>query len=129
MYQPFTFLFQMLANGRKTAKEWQTPPYFSPIFWLTPGVLLHSPAFCSLVRSPHRLKKERNRLLRRLRKKLIKNEEKYQSILFTKCVLQSVDLEERLAVTKLLGQMFSEKDSELATQNKPLWNSYLGRYM
>ena len=47
--------------------------------------------------------------------------------LFTKRVLQSVDLEERLAVTKLLGQMFSEKDSELATQNKPLWNSYLGR--
>ena len=92
-------------------------------------MLLRSPAFRSLVRSPHRLKKERNRLLRRLRKKLIKNEEKYQSILFTKCVLQSVDLEERLAVTKLLGQMFSEKDSELATQNKPLWNSYLGRYM
>lgn len=47
--------------------------------------------------------------------------------LFTKSVLQNVDVEERLAVTKLLGQMFSEKDSELATQNKPLWNSYLGR--
>lgn len=47
--------------------------------------------------------------------------------LFTKSVLQNVDVEERLAVTRLLGQMFSEKDSELATQNKPLWNSYLGR--
>ena len=32
----------------------------------TPGVLLRSPAFRSLVRSPRRLKKERNRLLRRL---------------------------------------------------------------
>ena len=39
---------------------------FSPIFLLTPGVLLRSPAFRSLVRSPRRLKKERNRLLRRL---------------------------------------------------------------
>lgn len=47
--------------------------------------------------------------------------------LFIKSVLQSVEVEERLAVTKLLGQMFSEQDSELATQNKPLWNSYLGR--
>ena len=32
----------------------------------TSGVLLRSPAFRSLVRSPRRLKKERNRLLRRL---------------------------------------------------------------
>ena len=40
--------------------------YFSPSFWLTPGVLLRSPAFRSLVRSPRRLKKERNQLLRRL---------------------------------------------------------------
>ncbi|KAL9973177.1 hypothetical protein ACROYT_G019595 [Oculina patagonica] len=43
--------------------------------------------------------------------------------------LKSVEVEERLAVTKLLGQMFSEQDSELATQNKPLWNSYLGRFV
>ena len=46
------------------------PPYFSPIFWFTPGVLLCSPAFRSLVRSPRGLKKERNRLLRRLPKYL-----------------------------------------------------------
>ena len=36
------------------------------MFWLTPGVLLRSPAFRSLVRSPRGLKKERSRLLRRL---------------------------------------------------------------
>ena len=46
--------------------SYSPPPYFSPIFWLTPGVLLRSPAFHSLVRSPRRPKKERNRLLRRL---------------------------------------------------------------
>ena len=46
--------------------SYSPPPYFSPIFWLTPGVLLRSPAFRSLVRSPRRPKKERNRLLRRL---------------------------------------------------------------
>ena len=40
------------------------------IFWLTPGVLLRSPAFRSLVRSPCGLKKERNRLLRRLANKI-----------------------------------------------------------
>ena len=58
---------------------------------------------------------------------MMKNTNQPGLFLFTKCVLQSVAVEERLAVTKLLGQMFSEKDSELATQNKPLWNSYLGR--
>ena len=64
-----------------------------------------------------------------LRKQLIRMKKiiKPEMFLFTKSVLQSVEVEERLAVTKLLGQMFSEKDSELATQNKPLWNSYLGR--
>ena len=30
--------------------SYSPPPYFSPIFWLTPGVLLRSPAFRSLVR-------------------------------------------------------------------------------
>ena len=48
--------------------SYSPPPYFSPIFWLTPGVLLRSPAFRSLVRSLRRLKKERNRLLRKLQK-------------------------------------------------------------
>lgn len=43
--------------------------------------------------------------------------------------LKSEDVEERLSVTELLGQMFSEQDSELATQNKALWNSYLGRFV
>ncbi|KAJ7363327.1 Sister chromatid cohesion protein PDS5 A [Desmophyllum pertusum] len=43
--------------------------------------------------------------------------------------LKSIEVEERLSVTKLLGQMFSEQDSELATQHKPLWNSYLGRFV
>ena len=37
----------------------------------TPGVLLRSPAFRSLVRSPRRLKEERNWLLRRLHRKPI----------------------------------------------------------
>ena len=46
--------------------SYSPPPYFSPIFWLTPGALLRSPAFRSLVRSPRHLKKEKNRLLRRL---------------------------------------------------------------
>ena len=36
--------------------SYSPPPYFSPIFWLTPDMLLCSPAFCSLVRSPRRLK-------------------------------------------------------------------------
>lgn len=29
---------------------------------------------------------------------------------------------------KLLAKMFGAKDSELASQNKPLWQCYLGRY-
>ena len=53
-------------TGGKLRKSPLAPPYFSPIFGLTPGVLLCSPAFSLLVRSLHHLKKERNWLLRRL---------------------------------------------------------------
>ena len=41
--------------------------------------------------------------------------------------LQSNDNDERLQVVKLLAKMFGAKDSELAGQNKPLWQCYLGR--
>uniref|UniRef100_A0A4W3KHE8 PDS5 cohesin associated factor B n=1 Tax=Callorhinchus milii TaxID=7868 RepID=A0A4W3KHE8_CALMI len=42
--------------------------------------------------------------------------------------LKSNDNEERLSVVKLLAKMFGAKDSELASQNKPLWHCYLGRF-
>lgn len=42
-------------------------------------------------------------------------------------LFQSNDNEERLQVVKLLAKMFGAKDSELASQNKPLWQCYLGR--
>ncbi|XP_012945070.1 sister chromatid cohesion protein PDS5 homolog A-B isoform X1 [Aplysia californica] len=42
--------------------------------------------------------------------------------------LKSNDESERKSVTKLLAKMFSEKDSELAAQNKALWICFLGRY-
>uniref|UniRef100_A0A672MDC8 Sister chromatid cohesion protein PDS5 homolog A-like n=1 Tax=Sinocyclocheilus grahami TaxID=75366 RepID=A0A672MDC8_SINGR len=38
------------------------------------------------------------------------------------------DGEERLAVVKLLAKLFGAKDSELATQNRPLWQCFLGRF-
>lgn len=31
-------------------------------------------------------------------------------------------------MVKLLAKMFGAKDSELAAQNKPLWQCYLGRF-
>uniref|UniRef100_A0A452IXL9 Uncharacterized protein n=1 Tax=Gopherus agassizii TaxID=38772 RepID=A0A452IXL9_9SAUR len=43
-------------------------------------------------------------------------------------IFQSNDNEERLQVVKLLAKMFGAKDSELASQNKPLWQCYLGRF-
>uniref|UniRef100_A0A6Q2XXT6 PDS5 cohesin associated factor A n=1 Tax=Esox lucius TaxID=8010 RepID=A0A6Q2XXT6_ESOLU len=43
-------------------------------------------------------------------------------------VFQSNDGEERLAVVKLLAKLFGAKDSELATQNRPLWQCFLGRF-
>lgn len=43
-------------------------------------------------------------------------------------VFQSNDNEERLQVVKLLAKMFGAKDSELAVQNKPLWQCFLGRW-
>ncbi|XP_062864577.1 sister chromatid cohesion protein PDS5 homolog A isoform X2 [Trichomycterus rosablanca] len=42
--------------------------------------------------------------------------------------LKSNDGEERLAVVKLLAKLFGVKDSELATQNRPLWQCFLGRF-
>ncbi|OXB81427.1 UNVERIFIED_CONTAM: hypothetical protein H355_001644 [Colinus virginianus] len=45
-----------------------------------------------------------------------------------KLMNQSNDNEERLQVVKLLAKMFGAKDSELASQNKPLWQCYLGRF-
>uniref|UniRef100_A0AAZ3RCU6 Uncharacterized protein n=1 Tax=Oncorhynchus tshawytscha TaxID=74940 RepID=A0AAZ3RCU6_ONCTS len=41
--------------------------------------------------------------------------------------LKSNDGEERLAVVRLLAKLFGAKDSELATQNRPLWQCFLGR--
>uniref|UniRef100_A0A7N4P8P7 PDS5 cohesin associated factor B n=1 Tax=Sarcophilus harrisii TaxID=9305 RepID=A0A7N4P8P7_SARHA len=43
-------------------------------------------------------------------------------------ITNSNDNEERLQVVKLLAKMFGAKDSELASQNKPLWQCYLGRF-
>ncbi|XP_059845040.1 sister chromatid cohesion protein PDS5 homolog A isoform X2 [Hypanus sabinus] len=42
--------------------------------------------------------------------------------------LKSNDGEERLAVVRLLAKLFGAKDSELALQNRPLWQCFLGRF-
>ncbi|XP_065319746.1 sister chromatid cohesion protein PDS5 homolog A-like isoform X2 [Gordionus sp. m RMFG-2023] len=42
--------------------------------------------------------------------------------------LKSDKSEERLNATKALGRMFSEKDSNLASENPALWKSFLGRF-
>lgn len=51
------------------------------------------------------------------------------SPLFLPLSVQSNDNDERLQVVKLLAKMFGAKDSELAAQNKPLWQCYLGRWV
>lgn len=48
-------------------------------------------------------------------------------IFFKVLSLQSNDGEERLAVVRLLAKLFGAKDSELASQNRPLWQCFLGR--
>lgn len=42
--------------------------------------------------------------------------------------LKSNDEKERLDVTRLLARMFSDKNSELATQHRSLWTCFLGRF-
>lgn len=42
--------------------------------------------------------------------------------------LKSSVEKERLDVTKLLARMFSDRNSDLATQNKTLWTCFLGRF-
>ena len=41
--------------------------------------------------------------------------------------IQSTDIAERHEVTKLLARMFSPKGSQLAVENRPLWNCFLQR--
>ncbi len=43
-------------------------------------------------------------------------------------LLQSSNESDRKDVTKLLAKMFSDPDSDLAAQNKPLWLCFLGRF-
>ncbi|XP_065058072.1 sister chromatid cohesion protein PDS5 homolog B-like isoform X1 [Rhopilema esculentum] len=43
--------------------------------------------------------------------------------------LKSVEEDERLEVVKVLGTMFSEEDSDLSNMNKPLWKSFLDRFI
>lgn len=58
---------------------------------------------------------------------------KAAAVIKNKCVcvlcLQSNDGEERLAVVRLLAKLFGAKDSELASQNRPLWQCFLGRWV
>ncbi|KAG9479611.1 hypothetical protein GDO78_011567 [Eleutherodactylus coqui] len=42
--------------------------------------------------------------------------------------LKSNDGEERLAVVRLLAKLFGSKNSDLANQNRPLWQCFLGRF-
>lgn len=51
------------------------------------------------------------------------------SMWFMFVFLQSNDGEERLAVVRLLAKLFGAKDSELASQNRPLWQCFLGRWV
>lgn len=41
--------------------------------------------------------------------------------------LKSPDEQERMGCVSLLARMFSEKDSQLATQHRQLWRAFLGR--
>lgn len=43
--------------------------------------------------------------------------------------LKSPDEQERMGCVSLLARMFSEKDSQLATQHRQLWRAFLGRYI
>ncbi|XP_057373894.1 sister chromatid cohesion protein PDS5 homolog B-B-like isoform X1 [Daphnia carinata] len=42
--------------------------------------------------------------------------------------LKSPDEQERMGCVSLLARMFSEKDSQLATQHRQLWRAFLGRF-
>ena len=42
--------------------------------------------------------------------------------------LKSPEESERMGCVSLLARMFSEKDSQLATQHRALWRAFLGRY-
>ena len=51
----------------------------------------------------------------------------FLAIDLTNLAIQSTDISERHEVTKLLARMFSPKGSQLAVENRPLWNCFLQR--
>uniref|UniRef100_A0A665W768 PDS5 cohesin associated factor B n=1 Tax=Echeneis naucrates TaxID=173247 RepID=A0A665W768_ECHNA len=133
--QLYRTLFQVINNGHNQKVHMHMVDLMSSIICEgdTVSQELLDTVLVNLVPAHKNLNKQAYDLAKALLKRTVINTTKscasFLSLLLSLPLsLQSNDNDERLQVVKLLAKMFGAKDSELAAQNKPLWQCYLGRF-
>uniref|UniRef100_A0AAY4CW91 PDS5 cohesin associated factor B n=1 Tax=Denticeps clupeoides TaxID=299321 RepID=A0AAY4CW91_9TELE len=135
--QLYRTLFQVINNGHNQKVHMHMVDLMSSIICEGDSVSqeLLDTVLVNLVPAHKNLNKQAYDLAKALLKRTaqaiepyITNVSYYFILFFLLSSLRCNDNDERLQVVKLLAKMFGAKDSELATQNKPLWQCYLGRF-
>uniref|UniRef100_A0A4W4FR09 PDS5 cohesin associated factor B n=1 Tax=Electrophorus electricus TaxID=8005 RepID=A0A4W4FR09_ELEEL len=128
--QLYRTLFQVINNGHNQKVHMHMVDLMSSIVCEGDSVSqeLLDTVLVNLVPAHKNLNKQAYDLAKALLKRTAQAIEPYITNVSESCKLYSNDNDERLQVVKLLAKMFGAKDSELASQNKPLWQCYLGRF-
>uniref|UniRef100_K7FFM6 PDS5 cohesin associated factor B n=1 Tax=Pelodiscus sinensis TaxID=13735 RepID=K7FFM6_PELSI len=130
--QLYRTLFSVINNGHNQKVHMHMVDLMSSIICEgdTVSQELLDTVLVNLVPAHKNLNKQAYDLAKALLKRTAQAIEPYITNFFNQLEfkLKSNDNEERLQVVKLLAKMFGAKDSELASQNKPLWQCYLGRF-
>uniref|UniRef100_A0A672FE83 PDS5 cohesin associated factor B n=1 Tax=Salarias fasciatus TaxID=181472 RepID=A0A672FE83_SALFA len=128
--QLYRTLFQVINNGHNQKVHMHMVDLMSSIICEgdTVSQELLDTVLVNLVPAHKNLNKQAYDLAKALLKRTPVSRRIIPPAFFSPSPLQSNDNDERLQVVKLLAKMFGAKDSELAAQNKPLWQCYLGRF-
>uniref|UniRef100_A0A673K9B4 Sister chromatid cohesion protein PDS5 homolog B-like n=1 Tax=Sinocyclocheilus rhinocerous TaxID=307959 RepID=A0A673K9B4_9TELE len=127
--QLYRTLFQVINNGHNQKVHMHMVDLMSSIVCEGDSVSqeLLDTVLVNLVPAHKNLNKQAYDLAKALLKRTAQAIEPYITNVSKHDILYN-DNDERLQVVKLLAKMFGAKDSELASQNKPLWQCYLGRF-
>ncbi|KAF0037430.1 hypothetical protein F2P81_010304 [Scophthalmus maximus] len=120
--QLFKTLFSVINNSHNQKVQMHMMDLMSSIIMEGDGVTqeLLDTILINLIPAHKNLNKQAYDLAKTLLKRTVQTIET--------CIANSNDGEERLAVVRLLAKLFGAKDSELASQNRPLWQCFLGRF-
>uniref|UniRef100_A0A8K9UJY7 PDS5 cohesin associated factor A n=1 Tax=Oncorhynchus mykiss TaxID=8022 RepID=A0A8K9UJY7_ONCMY len=123
--QLFKTLFSVINNSHNQKVQMHMLDLMSSIIMEGDGVTqeLLDTILINLIPAHKNLNKQAYDLAKTLLKRTVQTIETCIANVST-----SNDGEERLAVVRLLAKLFGAKDSELATQNRPLWQCFLGRF-